>query len=82
LGYSRILKRLGIDTLQFNPRAAEKGVLITMPDADAIISGRAELKEAGEETFDPQPIVAHLQVGDVPGSIEFLKRSALPTLSR
>lgn len=36
------LKRQGIDTLQFNPQAPEKGVLITEPDADAIISGRAE----------------------------------------
>ncbi|EIG55843.1 hypothetical protein Bra1253DRAFT_00444 [Bradyrhizobium sp. WSM1253] len=56
------LKRQGIDTLQFNPQAPEKGVLITKPDADAIISGRAQLKEAEEESFDPQPIVAHLQV--------------------
>jgi hypothetical protein len=56
------LKRQGIDTLQFNPQAPEKGVLITEPDADAIISGRAQLKEAEEETFDPQSIVAHLQV--------------------
>lgn len=56
------LKRQGIDTLQFNPQSSERGVLITKPDADAIISGRAQLKEAEEETFDPQPIVAHLQV--------------------
>ena len=56
------LKRAGIDTLQFNPGTPAKGTLITKSDADAIISGYAQLKEAEEETFEPQPIVAHLQI--------------------
>ncbi|MBR1151098.1 hypothetical protein [Bradyrhizobium sp. JYMT SZCCT0428] len=56
------LKRKGIDTLQFNPETPAKGVLITKSDAEAIISGRAQLKETEEETFEPQPIVAHLQI--------------------
>jgi hypothetical protein len=56
------LKRQGIETLQFNPENPASGVLITKSDADAIISGRAQLKEAEEEAFDPQPIVAHLQI--------------------
>jgi hypothetical protein len=56
------LKRAGIDTLQFNPGTPAKGTLITKSDADAIISGHAQLKEVEEETFEPQPIVAHLQI--------------------
>ncbi|WOH81898.1 hypothetical protein RX327_01375 [Bradyrhizobium sp. BEA-2-5] len=56
------LKREGIDTLQFNPETPAKGALITKADAESIISGRSELKEAEEETFEPQPIVAHLQI--------------------
>jgi hypothetical protein len=56
------LRRAGIDTLQFNPGTPAKGTLITKSDADAIISGYAQLKEAEEETFEPQPIVAHLQI--------------------
>ena len=56
------LKREGIDLLQFNPETPTRGVLITKSDADAIISGGAQLKETVEETFEPQPIVAHLQI--------------------
>lgn len=56
------LKRKGIDSLQFNPENPAKGVLINKSDAEAIIAGRAELKDAEEETFEPQPIVAHLQI--------------------
>ncbi|ANW04084.1 hypothetical protein [Bradyrhizobium icense] len=56
------LRRQGIDTLQFNPESASRGEVITKSDADAIISGRAELQAQEEETFEPQPIVAHLQV--------------------
>jgi hypothetical protein len=36
--------------------------LITKTDADAIIAGRAQLRDFEEETFEPQSIVAHLQV--------------------
>lgn len=56
------LKRKGIDTLQFNPETPTKGALITKSDADAIIVGRAELREKEEESFDPQSIIAHLQI--------------------
>ena len=50
------LKREGIDLLQFNPETPTRGVLITKSDADAIISGGAQLKETVEETFEPQPM--------------------------
>ncbi|CAN5419820.1 hypothetical protein BH11PSE4_BH11PSE4_09520 [soil metagenome] len=56
------LRRAGIDSLQFNPESLSKGEYLTKSDADAIITGRTELKAADEETFDPQPIVAHLQI--------------------
>lgn len=56
------LRRKGIDSLQFNPENPAKGTVITKADAEAIVVGRAELKEAEEESFDPQSIVAHLQI--------------------
>jgi hypothetical protein len=56
------LKRKGIEKLQFNPESAEHGETITKADADAITIGRNELKEKEVETFEPQPITAHLQV--------------------
>jgi hypothetical protein len=56
------LKRQGIDSLQFNPESLARGELITKTDADAIIAGRAQLRDFEEETFEPQSIVAHLQV--------------------
>jgi hypothetical protein len=56
------LKRKGIDTLQFNPEHTDKGETITKADADAITIGRNELKEKEIESFEPQPITAHLQV--------------------
>jgi hypothetical protein len=56
------LKRSGIDKLQFNPENPDQGETITKADAEAIMVGRNELKEKAVETFEPQPITAHLQV--------------------
>jgi hypothetical protein len=56
------LKRQGIESLQFNPENPFKGEIITKSDADAIMSGRTELLTREEESFDPQPLTAHLQI--------------------
>jgi hypothetical protein len=56
------LKRKGIEKLQFNPESPDRGETITKADAEAITVGRNELKEKEVETFEPQPITAHLQV--------------------
>ena len=56
------LKRSGIDTLQFDPESSMKGETISKADAMAIVEGRAELASKDEETFEPQTVVAHLQV--------------------
>lgn len=56
------LKRQGINTLQFNPESPVRGETINKADAEAIIAGRAQLRDLEEETFEPQPIVAHLQI--------------------
>lgn len=56
------LKRGGIDTLQFDPESTIRGETISKADAMAIAEGRAELASKDEETFEPQTVVAHLQV--------------------
>lgn len=56
------LRRPGIEKLQFNPESPEHGETITKDDAEAITTGSAELKEKAVETFEPQPMTAHLQV--------------------
>lgn len=56
------LKRNGIEKLQFNPESPDHGETITKADAEAITTGRNELKEKEVETFEPQPMTVHLQV--------------------
>ena len=56
------LKRSGIDTLQFDPESSMRGETISKADAMAIVEGRSELATKDEETFEPQTVVAHLQV--------------------
>lgn len=56
------LAKSGIDTLRFVEGSDKLGTVITKEEALRIENSYREVKEADVEAYEPQPIVAHLQI--------------------